>query len=139
MTLVVTVDYIGRHYSVISFSSILYSITRRAMLWLYLRSDNFQSVMIMLSTRQKKNKKYGSRISFLLKKSRTPVSMIFFLKLIIWNIDIHTCLLDNTFLCPHLYIYIYTKYCVVFLLMNKYSKKKKKSWTQGSWIFLIKN
>ena len=30
--------------------------------------------------------------------------MIFFLKLIIWNIDIHTCLLDSTFLCPHLYI-----------------------------------
>ena len=28
--------------------------------------------------------------------------MIFFLKLIIWNIDIHTCLLDSTFLCPHL-------------------------------------
>ena len=27
----------------------------------------------------------------------------FFLKLIIWNIDIHTCLLDSTFLCPHLY------------------------------------
>ena len=27
----------------------------------------------------------------------------FFLKLIIWNIDIHTCLLDSTFLCPHLF------------------------------------
>jgi hypothetical protein len=26
----------------------------------------------------------------------------FFFKLIIWNIDIHTCLLDSTFLCPHL-------------------------------------
>ena len=26
----------------------------------------------------------------------------FFLKLIIWNIDIQTCLLDSTFLCPHL-------------------------------------
>ena len=26
----------------------------------------------------------------------------FFLKLKIWNIDIHTCLLDSTFLCPHL-------------------------------------
>jgi hypothetical protein len=25
-----------------------------------------------------------------------------FSKLIIWNIDIHTCLLDITFLCPHL-------------------------------------
>jgi hypothetical protein len=24
--------------------------------------------------------------------------------LIIWNIDIHTCLLDSTFLCPHLLI-----------------------------------
>jgi hypothetical protein len=24
-------------------------------------------------------------------------------RLIIWNIDIHTCLLDSTFLCPHLY------------------------------------
>ena len=57
MVLVVTVDYIGKHYSVISFSSILYSITRRAMLWLYLRSDNFQSVMIVLSTRQKEIKK----------------------------------------------------------------------------------
>jgi hypothetical protein len=32
------------------------------------------------------------------------VSMnFFFLKLIIWNIDIHTCLLDSTFLCPHLF------------------------------------
>ena len=41
----------------------------------------------------------------LLKKSRNPVSMIFvFLKLIIWNIDIHTCLLDSTYLCPHLFI-----------------------------------
>ena len=39
---------------------------------------------------------------FYLKKSRAPVSMTFFFKLIIWNIDIHTCLLDNTFLCPHL-------------------------------------
>ena len=27
---------------------------------------------------------------------------MFFLKLIIWNIDIHTCLLDSTFLCLHL-------------------------------------
>ena len=27
----------------------------------------------------------------------------FFLKLIIWNIDIHTCLSDSTFLCPHLF------------------------------------
>ena len=31
---------------------------------------------------------------------------IFFSKLIIWNIDIHTCLLDSTFLCPHVYIII---------------------------------
>jgi hypothetical protein len=31
--------------------------------------------------------------------------MIFFFNLIIWNIDIHTCLLDSTFMCPHLYIY----------------------------------
>jgi hypothetical protein len=29
--------------------------------------------------------------------------IFFFLKLIIWNIDIHTCLLDSTFLCPHLF------------------------------------
>ena len=64
MVLVVTVDYIGRHYSVISFSSILYSITRRAMLWLYLRSDNFQSVMIMLSTRQKKIKKIKNMVYY---------------------------------------------------------------------------
>ena len=33
------------------------------------------------------------------------MSTIFFLKLIIWNIDIHTCLLDSTFLCPHLFNY----------------------------------
>ena len=30
------------------------------------------------------------------------MNFFFFLKLIIWNIDIHTCLLDSTFLCPHL-------------------------------------
>ena len=29
--------------------------------------------------------------------------IFFFFKYIIWNIDIHTCLLDSTFLCPHLY------------------------------------
>jgi hypothetical protein len=43
---------------------------------------------------------------FFIKKSRTPVFMTFFLKLIVWNIDIHICLLDSTFLCPHL---LYTK------------------------------
>ena len=33
------------------------------------------------------------------------MSMIFFsFKLIICNIDIHTCLLDSTFRCPHLLI-----------------------------------
>ena len=31
------------------------------------------------------------------------IFFFFLLKLIIWNIDIHTCLLDTTFLCPHLY------------------------------------
>jgi hypothetical protein len=30
------------------------------------------------------------------------MNRFFFLKLIIRNIDIHTCLLDSTFLCPHL-------------------------------------
>jgi hypothetical protein len=39
-----------------------------------------------------------------IKKYQEPCFHDFFLKLIIWNIDIHTCLLDSTFLCPHLYI-----------------------------------
>ena len=30
--------------------------------------------------------------------------MILFFKLIIWNIDIHTCLLDSSFLCPYLQV-----------------------------------
>jgi hypothetical protein len=39
--------------------------------------------------------------------------MIFFLKLIIWNIDIHTCLLDSTFLYPHLFELQNTVYTLV--------------------------
>ena len=38
-----------------------------------------------------------------LSKNNNP-RLVFYLKLIIWNIDIHTCLLDSTFLCPHLLI-----------------------------------
>ena len=38
-----------------------------------------------------------------LSKNNNP-RLVFYLKLIIWNIDIHTCLLDSTFLCPHLFI-----------------------------------
>ena len=44
----------------------------------------------------------------------------FFFKLIIWNIDNHTCRLDSTFLCPHLLIYnIYVTYTnITFLRVN---------------------
>ena len=44
------------------------------------------------------------------------------LKLIIMNIDIHTCLLDSTFLCPHLFLinlYIST--------INKYLENERKT------------
>ena len=44
-----------------------------------------------------------AKLVFYLKKIQDPcVHDFFFLKLIIRNIDIHTCLLDSTFLCPHL-------------------------------------
>jgi hypothetical protein len=38
----------------------------------------------------------------ILKNPGSLCPWIFFFKLIIWNIDIHTCLLDSTFLWPHL-------------------------------------
>ena len=41
-------------------------------------------------------------INILYVKAETCLCPWFCLKLIIWNIDIHICLLDSTFLCPHL-------------------------------------
>jgi hypothetical protein len=46
------------------------------------------------------NKNIGP--DFIKKIQDSCVHEFFFLKLIIWNIDIHTCLLDSTYLCPHL-------------------------------------
>ena len=48
----------------------------------------------------------------------------FFLKLIICNIDIHTCFLDSTFLCPYLYKYKYKKkipsYFILLVILQLY-------------------
>ena len=58
---------------------------------------------------------------FYQKNSRTSVSMnLFLLKLIIWNIDIHTCLLGSTFLCPHLFLYKYIYFYFVGNLTHFY-------------------
>ena len=67
--------------------------------------------------------KYNPGLVFLSKKSSIPVSMIFVFKLIIWNIDINTCLLDNTFLCSHL---LYKKNnAISYLISIQVSKVEK--------------
>jgi hypothetical protein len=63
----------------------------------------------------------------LLSKNNNP-GLVFF-KLIIWNIDIHTCLLDSTFLCPHLY------FIIKYILYKNVSCWKK---SQGRSIYNIK-
>jgi hypothetical protein len=59
--------------------------------------------------------------------------MIFFFNLIIWNIDIHTCLLGSTFLCPHLLCLKINIACVpmsylIFFLFPKDVEIKKNSY-----------
>jgi hypothetical protein len=67
-------------------------------------------------------------------KKFISVSMIFFsffFKLIIWNIDNHTCRLDSTFLCPHLLIYV--KYLTVGWLNILFHKQNLRAKYDALW------
>jgi hypothetical protein len=60
------------------------------------------NIIPTIHKKYRKQNKQPTKKLVSIKKSRTTASTNFFLKLIIWNIDIHTSLLDSIFLCPHL-------------------------------------